>query len=468
MTLQAGPVVTPEQMRAVDAASPVAESVLIARAGTAVAWCARSMLGGVYGRRVLVLAGSGNNGADGRVAARVLAGFGARVHVIDVSRAVPAPASLGPQFGDVDLVIDAVLGTGFVGTYVAPVISAHTKVLAVDVPSGVDALTGAVSGESRVLPADVTITFAALKPGLLFEPGASLAGDVRVVDIGLDPNVPSPITVSCVDDEIARDRVPKRSVDAHKWRGAVLVVAGSPGMTGAAALSARAAARAGAGLVRLAIPGDLHTGDEIVGMPLPAQGWVAAATAAADRCAAVVVGPGLGRAASTFDDVRAFLCSEPLASVPVLVDGDGLAALTPEVFEARRANGLMVLTPHDGEFTRLTGAAPDADRIDSVRRFAASCGAVVLLKGPTTVVAAPDGTVEIVRAGDQRLATAGSGDVLSGIIGSLLARGLAPLEAASTGAAIHGAAALRGRPVGFMAGDLPDLVADLLSDWCRR
>ncbi len=452
------PVVTPAQMRRIDDASTTSEQLLIERAGMSVAWAARALLGGVYGRRVMVLAGPGNNGADGRVAGRILAGWGLRVDVIGVDRANPPPG----EVADVDLLIDAAFGTGFSGVFVGPTVGPHTKVLAVDIPSGVDGLTGRIDPKSNVLRADVTVTFAARKPGLLLGAGAELAGRIIVADIGLDVDVPEPITTELVDDSAWPTRLPQRSRTAHKWTGAVLVIAGSPGMTGAAHLCSRAAARAGTGLVRLAVPGDLVSGSEIVGMPLPQDDWAGEVLAAADRCRAIVLGPGLGRRASTMEEVHRLLTASELRDRPMVIDGDALSAVTEDGAKTRRA-GTTILTPHDGEFTRLHGDAPGDDRIASAKSLAARLGVVVLLKGPTTVVAGPEGRVALVRAGDERLATAGSGDVLAGIIGSFLAAGLSPEVAASTAAAVHGAAAQRGRRVGLLAGDLPDLVADVLS-----
>jgi ADP-dependent NAD(P)H-hydrate dehydratase / NAD(P)H-hydrate epimerase len=445
-------------MRRIDAASGIDERVLVERAGTAVAWAARAMLGGVYGRRVVVLAGPGNNGADGRIAGRILQRWGVAVTVVDIDHHTPPPN----EIDEVDLVIDAAFGTGFAGVFVAPSIRAHTKVLVVDVPSGVDGLTGFVDPASRVLRADRTVTFAGYKAGLLLGEGAELAGPVTVADIGLDVHHPERITTEFVGDGDWPTRLPRRGRDAHKWKGAVLVVAGSPGMTGAAHLSAQSAARAGAGLVRLAIPGDLASGDEIVGVPIPVEGWSAAALSAAARCQSIVLGPGLGRNEETSREVRAVLRHLAWRDRPVVIDGDGLFAVDASAL-AERVRGTTVLTPHDGEFARLAGSPPGRDRVASAQELAKQFGAVVLLKGPTTVIASPDGFTSLVRAGDQRLATAGSGDVLAGIIGAFLAQGIAAHDAASTAAAVHGAAALRGRRVGLLAGDLPELVADLLT-----
>ena len=445
------PILTPEEMAAVDAAAPEPVAELIERAGAAVARAAIDVLGGTYGRRIVVVAGKGNNGADGRSAARRLARRGVRVAVVD---ALDAPEGLPPA----DLVIDAAYGTGFHGEYVAP--RTDAPVLAVDIPSGVDGVTGAAGG--RPAAAVRTITFAALKPGLLLEPGRSLAGAVTVADIGLDVSGARAGVVER-DDLVAW--LPRRAIDAHKWRAAVLVVAGSPGMTGAAHLAAAAAQRAGAGMVRLGTPGlddDPQRPTEAVGVQLPSRGWAEDALAAVDRVHALVLGPGLGPGDATRAGIRAVLDASPL---PAVVDGDGLTALGEAgVPTLAGRGGPTVLTPHDGELTRLTGAPPGADRLEAVRSLAAAAGAVVLLKGPVTIVAEPRGDVRVVTTGDARLATAGTGDVLSGVIGALLAQGLPALEAAAAGAWLHGRAGAHGPAHGLVASDLLDRLPDALAE----
>jgi len=447
-----------EEMQAVDADARalVSEQTLVERAGTAVATWAVRMLGGTYGRHVVVVAGKGNNGADGRVAAARLRRRGARVTVIEAG---DAPDRIGPV-GAVDLVIDAAYGTGFRGTYRAPAVPGGVPVLAVDIPSGVDGNTGEACGEP--LRADLTVTFAALKTGLVQGAGSLLAGRVEVADIGLDV---SRARIGVVEDADVIGLLPPRPRDAHKWQSAVAVVAGSPGMTGAPGLCARAAYRAGAGMVRLGIPGgDLAElpVSEAVGAPLPARGWVSEALAMSQRCRALVVGPGLGRVESTVSDVREVVSRSEL---PVVVDADGLYALGTgdEIGAVVRGGPPAVLTPHDGEFARLAGASPPPDRIAATRALAEQAGAVVLLKGATTVVAAPGGYVLLATAGSPRLATAGTGDVLSGVIGAFIARGVEPHHAAALAAHVHGRAAELGPPEGLVAGDLADLVSTWLS-----
>jgi hydroxyethylthiazole kinase-like uncharacterized protein yjeF len=439
------PVVTVEEMRAIDATAPAPTETLIERAGSAVARAALEMMGGGYGRRVVVVAGPGHNGADGRVAARMLRRRGASTVVFDVD---DAPATLPPA----DLVIDASFGTGLTRDHLAPD-PGGSPVLAVDIPSGIHGDTGEVLG--RPMTATRTVTFAAWKPGLLLGAGPAHAGRVDVVDIGLDA---SRATIHMVDDGAAGALLPTRARDAHKWDAAVLVVAGSPGMTGAAAMAAAAAQRAGAGMVQLAVPGvasDIGP-VEAVRIAIEESRWASqlldGEVVDLDRLDAAVVGPGLGTPMATRHQIRRFLAD---ATLPLVVDGDGLTALgadAPTVLAGRRA--ATVLTPHDGELARLTGARPGPDRLAVVRELASATGAVVLAKGPTTVVAEPGGAVRLVTAGDARLATAGTGDVLSGIIAALLAAGLPAFDAASVGAHLHGTAGGLGPDPGTIATDL--------------
>ena len=452
--------VTPEEMGEIDRAAPEPVEVLIGRAGGAVARAAVDLLGGTYGRRVVVVAGKGNNGNDGREAARRLRRAGVRVLEVD---AAADPARLPPC----DLVVDAAFGTGFRGTWTAPVPPPGTPVLAVDIPSGVDGLTGAVAPGTSPLTATRTVTFAALKPGLLLEPGASLAGAVDVADIGLDA---AGARSHLVTDADVAAWLPPRAPDTHKWRSAVWVLAGSPGMDGAAALACAGAQRAGAGYVRLSTPGEQlvagpgggHVPVEVVRTPLPPVAWWPDVRIDVERFGALVVGNGLGRGGSLAEDVRSVVAGSP---VPVVVDADGLALLGDD--PARVVGPDVVLTPHDGEFARLAGGPPGADRVAATRALAARLGAVVLLKGPCTVVAGPDGRVLLCTSGDARLATAGTGDVLAGVIGALCARGLDPFRAAAAGAHLHGRAGDLGWSDGLVAGDLPALLPlalDLVAD----
>ncbi len=449
------PIVTPSEMAAIDAEALEPVDILIERAGAAVARHALRLLGGGYGRRVVVVAGPGNNGADGRVAARLLARRGVGVSVRDavVSDAIPG----------CDLVIDAAFGTGLSRPYEFPAVPPGIPVLAVDIASGVHGLTGEVMGTPAT--AVSTLTFAALKPGLLLPPGRWRHGEVVVADIGLDV---SHARAGLVEDGDVAAGWPERGVETHKWRQALLVVAGSPGMTGAAHLTCRAAFRAGAGYVALHSLGDT-VGDERAfdgGAPIEV---VRSSGPFRDldlgRFGALVLGPGLGRSRETVALARDIAVT---ADLPLVIDGDGLWALGGTAMGAARLvkgrRAVTVLTPHDGEFERLTGARPGPDRFDAARTFAAASGAVVLLKGPTTIVAGPSGDTRLVTSGDQRLATAGTGDVLSGMIGALLATGLDALDAASLAAHVHGRAGSCAPITGAVAGDLPELVPAVLAD----
>ena len=441
------PVVTVAEMQAIDAAAPDPVDVLIARAGHAVARAALDLLGGGYGRRVVVLAGPGNNGADGRVAAEILRRRGVSTRVVD---ATAAPAELPWS----DLVIDAAFGTGLSREFRAPD-PGDAAVLAVDIPSGLDGDTGERIGDP--MHADRTVTFAALKPGLLFGAGPTYCGDVVVADIGLDV---SGAQLWVMDDAGAAALLPVRARSSHKWHAAVLLVAGSPGMTGAAAMAAGAAQRAGAGMVQIAVPGVTSPVGpvEAVSVAVDETRWVGELIdddlVDLDRIGAAVVGPGLGTSMATRHQIREFVARVP---TPVVVDGDGLTALgTDAASVIGKRQAATVLTPHDGEFGRLAGAAPGPHRIDDARELARRTGAVVLLKGPTTVVASPDGLVRLVTAGDARLATAGTGDVLSGVIAALLANGLDAPEAAAVGAHVHGTAGRLCPDPGTIASDVID------------
>ncbi len=458
------PIVTPDEMAAIDAAAPEPVEELIERAGAALARAALDMLGGGYGRRVTVLAGKGNNGADGRAAAQWLRRRGVRVVVID---AADSPPALPPAH----LTIDAAYGTGLRRPYAppppAPLLNQPDQaapILAADIPSGINGLTGEIYGEPWT--ADQTVTFGALKPGLVLHPGAQYCGQVAVAPIGLDAS--SARTHLVTADDIG-GWLPVRPAEAHKWQTACWVIAGSPGMTGAAHLAATAAMRSGSGYVRLSTPGldagavlpDPTAPTEAVGHPLPADNWADAIRAEDQaRFRAMAIGPGLGRQPGTVKSVRELAGTTPL---PLVIDGDGLFALgldAADVLANRTAP--TVLTPHDGEYRLLTGQAPDPDRFAAARSLAAATGVHILLKGPTTVVAEPGGAALAIANGDARLATAGTGDVLAGLICGLLSAGVEPLRAAASAAWLHGQAANL-RPSGGMAAS--DLLLALPHAW---
>ena len=449
------PVVTVVEMQAIDADASEPVDVLIARAGAAVARAAVAMLGGTYGRRVVVLAGKGNNGADGRVAAERLRRRGVRVVEVD---AADAPSVLPPA----DLVIDAAYGTGISREFVAPD-PAGATVLAVDIPSGIHGDTGVLVG--RPMVADRTITFAALKPGLLLGAGPVHAGEVEVVDIGLDAGR---ATAYLFDRSAVREVLPERARDAHKWNAAVRIIGGSPGMPGAPSMAAAAAQRAGAGMVQIVapgVPGSIGT-VEAVSIDMDETSWAEAMLADEERIGATVVGPGLGTSMVAKHQVRMLAAR---SSRPVVIDGDGLTALGTDAAAVLAGRSTAtVLTPHDGEFRRLAGHAPGDDRIGDVRSLAAATGSVVLAKGPTTVVADPGGAVRFVDTGDARLATAGTGDVLSGVIAALLAQGVPALDAAAAGAHVHGVAGSFCPERGTIASDVIDALPTALASIGER
>ena len=446
------------------------------RAGRAVAWRVRRVLGGTYGRRIVVLCGPGNNGGDGRIAAAALRSWGARVDVVDLSE--PVTDGTRRAIARADAVVDAMFGTGLRDALSGPAAGltelinreSGPTVIAVDIPSGVDGLTGETHG--CAVRADHTVTFAALKPGLWFHPGRAHAGTVTVADVGIDLDVAAARTGVTEGSDVAR-WVPARAPTTHKWRAAVLVVGGSDGMTGAPMLAAHAAMRLGAGIVWAALPGraaERASGTEVITRALPdsetgrltLDGAVAAAQMLAGdnaRFGAVVLGPGLGRAPDTMHAVRALVTAAP---VPLVLDADGIGALAGAFDVLRARPAPTILTPHDGEYTQLTGSPPGVDRIDAARTLARDADAVVLLKGPTTVVAAPDGRVALNPTGGPALATAGSGDVLSGMIAAFAAFGMNPFEAGAAAALVHGRAAQPGGHTGLIAGDLPVAAAAAL------
>jgi len=475
------PVLTPTEMAARDAAAiagGVAESTLVERAGAAVAHGARRLLGGTYGRRVVVVCGTGNNGADGRVAGRRLAGWGSRVERFELGgrgRADLDRPGLDRALGRADLAVDAMFGTGFTGplegdaAFAAEALTAAgCPVLAVDIPSGVDGLTGAVRGPA--VEAVATVCLAALKPGVVFHPGAALAGDVDVADIGIDVHRPAP-SLGVTEEADVAGWLPARPPESHKWSvGGVYVVGGSQGMTGAAMMTSRAALRAGAGIVVTGLPGDAASrasGGEVITRSLPATASGALDEGAAkevldglDRFRALVVGPGLGRDPATVAAVRRLVAEAP---VPLVLDADGLNALDGDLALLARRPAATVVTPHAGEYARLAGEPVGDDRVAAARRLAERAEAVVLLKGSRTVVAAPSGRAAINTTGGPWLATAGTGDVLSGVVGALAARGLPAIRAAAAGAWVHGRAADVAGHDGLVAGDLIEALPVVLA-----
>ena len=447
-------VFTPEQMHYIDARSGVDVAVLIRRAGYAVAQTALRMLGGSYGKHVIVLAGKGNNGEDGRVASDFLRARGVKVSVFSASE-------MPTQLPECDLVIDAVYGTGLRSDFVAP--TTNAPVLAVDIPSGIDATTGECRGAP--LRANETITFGGLKPGIVLQPGRTYAGQITVVSLDLPVHLGVQVdekTINVVTRNDVEQWVPQRAPTTHKWKSGVRAIAGSKTMMGAAQLSCAAAYRAGAGIVHLSSIGgtpEIIAPLEAVYRSVSDAHWADQCLSDIERFASALIGPGMGRGDELVEEVFQFVSRCP---VPLVIDGDGLQILASsrdgqrrnmENFFAQRS-AETVLTPHDGEFSALTGERPSADRIADTRKAAAALQAVVLLKGSTTVVADPGGNVLCITNGDARLATAGSGDVLTGVIAALLAVGLDAFHAAAAGAFIHGNALERLPQCGVVASDI--------------
>jgi hydroxyethylthiazole kinase-like uncharacterized protein yjeF len=440
--------------RTIAAGTPV--EVLMDRAGRAVAWEVRRLCGATYGQRVVVVCGKGNNGGDGLVAARVLRGWGMRVDVFELKDGIDRDR-FTVALQRADAAVDAMYGTGFKGNltgdaeWVAEELwCGGVPVVAVDIPSGVDGSTGDFDVDGGAVDADRTVTFAALKPGLLFVPGCNCAGEITVADIGIDVGEPAVGVTELWDVVLSR---PTRSTAAHKWQHAVMVVGGSDGMTGAPLMVSHAAMRAGAAMAWCCIPGDPDAavragGTEVITKNL---GEVADALHDVERFHALVVGPGLGRDDRVAAGVRELVAK---ARVPLVLDADGLNALAGDLDPLRTRTAPTIVTPHDGEYARVAGEPVGVDRLAAARRLAERSGAVVLLKGPATIVAEPGGRAAINPTGGPWLATAGTGDVLSGVVAAMLTGGSSPFRATAAAAWVHGRAADHAGHVGLVASDL--------------
>jgi len=446
--------------------------VLMERAGAEMARVAREAFAP---RRALVVAGGGNNGGDGFVVARELHRTGAEVAVLPTKERYDGDPgtnfeilrNLGVRFvaedeieaelERADLVIDALLGTGFSGEVrerearlVEGINGSAAPVLAVDVPSGVDGATGEVQGAA--VRADVTVCAHAVKVGCVISPGRELAGKVVAVDIGIPPEADVESSLVWTDADSLRGRIPRTTEPAHKYSaGALLVVAGSRGTTGAPQMVVRGAERAGCGIVFLATAEgsapavDLELTEALVhGVPEDEEGYLSSAALEgilelAERTSALAVGPGMGVGEEGRSLVEGILKE---VESPVLLDADAVTNLAGTDALAKRSSP-TVITPHAGELGRLleTGAKEvDAHRLRSARGAAEAHGCCVLLKGSDTLVAF-DGKVAVNSTGNVALATAGTGDILSGVIGALLSRGMDVYEAARAGAWAHGRAA---------------------------
>jgi hydroxyethylthiazole kinase-like uncharacterized protein yjeF len=457
----------------------VPEGALMQRAASGLASVCAGLLAAVYGSRIVVLAGSGDNGGDALYAGARLAARGAVVTAVAAAERVHhggADALRGSggrvigaaddpaadkAIAAADLIIDGLLGIGGHGGLREPAASlaaaaqrASGQIVAVDLPSGIDADTGEVAGAA--VRADVTVTFGTLKPGLLIDPGASHAGVVELIDIGLGSHLGPPDVAAAQAADIAA-WLPRPTAESDKYRRGVLgIVAGSDRFTGAAPLAVGGAIRGGAGMVRLVsseVPVMLvrERWPEAVITTIQAGQEGTAAIEKAGQVQAWTAGPGMGTGEASAELLAAVLAT----SVPVLVDADGITLLAAHR-ELLSRSAPTLITPHAGELARLLGADRsdvEARRLRFATQAAAELGCTVLLKGSTTVIASPSSGLEVLvnPTGTSWLATAGSGDVLSGLAGSLLAQGLGPARAAAAAAYLHGIAArlaAEGAPIG--------------------
>jgi ADP-dependent NAD(P)H-hydrate dehydratase / NAD(P)H-hydrate epimerase len=461
----------------------IAGLTLMEAAGRACADAISESFGPGAGKRALIVAGKGNNGGDGYVIARLLRerGWDAPVLLFALPDQVtgdaatnlallqkesvvfppvgaPLPAEL---FQGAAVIVDALLGTGVksevTGAYreaIELINAAGRPVVAVDIPSGVDAGSGRVLGAA--VRADLTVTFALAKLGNVLHPGAELCGRLVVADIGMPAAVVAEAPgYEFVDLSCARRLLRPRGAMAHKGSaGHCLIIAGSTGKSGAAAMAANSAVRAGGGLVTLAVPGALNPileakTTEVMTWPVgkPKAGFLQAGALdalllGAKGRDAVAVGPGLGGAPSTVYLVHSLIASLP---GPLVLDADGLNAVAaaPEIL-LKRLGRVTLLTPHPGEMARLAGCSVpevEADRIGTAREFATRFKVCLILKGARSIIAAPDGSVAINGSGNPGMATGGMGDVLTGVVTSLVGQGYAPFDACMLGAFVHGYAA---------------------------
>lgn len=502
--------VTAKEMKALDVQAQTDYAMpgilLMDNAAQAVAEAVHEALTALEGERVVIFCGGGNNGGDGLGAARWLQSYGVSVRAFVVGAALDAVqgdaalelAMFTKAGGRVealsteddwvlaelaaskaDVLVDALLGTGFHGELEGDVLRAcellnksEKYILAVDVPTGVNADNGAVS--ENAVRADHTVTMALVKTGLLLYPGREYCGDIELADISMPVKLVEEYQSDKyrLTDEIVRELLPLRKANAHKGdAGRVVICAGSPGYTGAAALASDAAVKAGAGLVSLYTP--LSSRDVLAikltevmvhglleRMPGILGGGAASDVASSAEAADVLaIGPGLGTSESTQEAVRTILQK---ITTPVVIDADALTALAghTEILAAMQAQ--KVLTPHPGEMARLTGleiAEIEADRINIAKKYAEQWQAIVVLKGAPTVIGCPNGTVYVNSTGNSSLATGGSGDVLTGIIAGLAAQEISLQEAAICGVYLHGMAAeLTGIDIGLAAGELAALL----------
>lgn len=459
MTPLTGPILTAAEMRAAEAAAiaaGVSVDLLMERAGHALAEAAWRFGGG---RPVLVLCGPGNNGGDGYVAARQLRAKGVEVRLAALAAPTTdvAQRAADTWAGDIErlsdapcapVLLDCLFGTGLtrplsddLAARLRQLRAEAMMVIAADLPSGVGTDDGQALG---AMPADITVALGALKPAHLLQPAAQLCGHRRVADIGISTGSSAMVA--------ARPKLAAPGPSDHKYtRGLVAIIAGQ--MAGAASLSAAAAARAGAGYVMLA-------DGQAAGLPLSIVHRAFTEVLSDPRLSTLVVGPGLGRDSTA----RLKLAAALATPVPLVLDADALHLVEPAVLRHRTAPTL--LTPHAGEFAALFGDAGGGNKLDQARHAAMQTGATILFKGADSVIAAPDGQARIAPYASAWLASAGTGDVLAGIAGAMLARGLAPLQAAEAALWLHNRAASLAGP-GLIADDLLTMLPKALAEAVR-
>ncbi len=479
---------------------------LMERAGANAAAIIGERFGCVSDPAALILAGKGNNGGDGLVIARILAAQGWRVEVILFADAAALAGDAKANYdrlpdavavSSIDrflldkltdycsgftLLVDALFGTGLnsglsglVAAAAAIANSSGKPVVAVDIPSGVDASTGRVPGVA--IKAALTITFAAAKLGHLLYPGAAYAGELVVTDIGIPATLLAEAPgVTYLDESYAATLLQPRSRTAHKGsNGHALIVAGSTGKSGAAAMAANSAMRSGAGLVTLAAPEIVHSVLELKtteAMTVPLAGCLAGSIgydaieeilALAVGKSVIAVGPGVGSANETAAVVRSIITS---AAIPLIIDADALNAVAADLAVIGGSHApFIIMTPHPGEMARLAGvttAEIEAERLETARKFAAAHNIYLVLKGARTVIAAPDGRLAINGSGNPGMASGGTGDVLTGVVTALVAQGYEPFAACCLGVFIHGhaadmVAAEKGE-VGLIATDIQEML----------
>lgn len=483
-----GEILSNEEMRRADAMAVeagTASLALMENAGRAVADIIVSRFAPC---RVAVLCGPGNNGGDGFVVARLLSGHGFDAVVACGGEQKGDAATMADQWrgaraplipvvlDEADLIVDALFGTGLsrppdaiYRTLIEAVNRASVPVVAIDIPSGVDGDSGQVRGIA--VEADITVTFFRLKPAHLLLPGRDLCGETLLADIGIPETACADIRLFENSPALWGAHYPWPQPDAHKYaRGHCLVVSGPAHATGAARLAARGALRIGAGLVSVAAQGDavaVNAAHLTAIMVKPFDGAAGLASLLADRrLNAAVMGPGLGVGPDTVALVARVLAS----GAATVLDADALTSFRddPQALFGK-IHHPVVMTPHDGEFERIFPGLLEsaASKVEAARAAAARSGAVVLLKGNDTVIAAPDGRAAINANAPAGLATAGAGDVLAGFIGGLMAQGMPAFEAASAGAWLHGDAAGRFGP-GLIAEDLPEILPESLSGLRER